>query len=95
MSSRKNTTNTDRTGRFDEHQFPSRIQLGERQQYAGYIQTSRTGKNFNVSVDELLGENSKLVHFAMADQVEQYVVENQITSEKLRFPLSNPQAKPS
>lgn len=50
-------------------------------------------KIFNVSVDELLGENSKLVHFAMADQVEQYVVENQVTSEELKTHI--PILKPS
>ena len=50
-------------------------------------------KIFNVSVDELLGENSKLVHFAMADQVDQYVVENQITSEELKTHI--PILKPS
>lgn len=50
-------------------------------------------KIFNVTVDELIGENSKLVHFAMADQVEQYVAENEITSEELKTHI--PILKPS
>lgn len=47
---------------------------------------------FNVTVDELIGENSKLIHSAMAGDVERYVATHQITEEELKthIPILKP-----